>query len=88
MAVIVSNAIRPAPVVLPQRSVSVVPSADAGDRRSQLQAAVDADEARAQAAAERGDLEVSARFILSALDGERRLASTGPQVLQVIKPRG
>ncbi len=88
MTVIVSNLIRPAAAVLPHRSVLAVSCGDAGDRRSQLQAAVDADEARAQAAAERGDLEVSARFILAALDGERRLASTGPQVLQVIKPRG
>lgn len=41
----------------------------------------------ARHAAERGDTEASARAILALLECERRLASTGPQVLQVIKPR-
>ena len=38
--------------------------------------------------AEAGDLKVSASFILKALDQERRARVTGPQVLQLIKPRG
>jgi hypothetical protein len=45
-------------------------------------------EARAQQAAEQGDLVQAARCILASLDVERRMASTGPQVLQLIKPRG
>ncbi|MEX0588074.1 MAG: hypothetical protein WD136_02360 [Cyanobium sp.] len=59
-----------------------------GDRRTRLREAIQANEARAQQAAELGDVEVAARFILAALDCERRMASSGPQVLQVIKPRG
>lgn len=43
---------------------------------------------QAQDAAERGDISASARFILESLDAERRLAGRGPQVLQLIKPRG
>jgi len=68
------------------RSPSVAPIPD--ERRSQLQRAIREHEARAQQAAEQGDLAQAARFILAALDGERRMASTGPQVLQLIKPRG
>lgn len=41
----------------------------------------------ARAAAERGDTTTAARAILAMLACERRLASAGPQVLQVIKPR-
>ena len=44
-------------------------------------------EAVAEAAAAAGDLDVAARAILQALDGERRAGSVGPQVLQLIKPR-
>ncbi|MBM5793008.1 MAG: hypothetical protein FJ057_06910 [Cyanobacteria bacterium K_DeepCast_0m_m1_088] len=44
--------------------------------------------ARAKDAAESGDISASARWILAALDNERRLAGRGPQVLQIIKPRG
>jgi len=58
------------------------------DRRDQLARAIRDHEARAQQAAEQGDLAQAARLILAALDGERRMASTGPQVLQLIKPRG
>ena len=43
---------------------------------------------QAKDAAAQGDVAASARLILAALDGERRLASRGPQVLQLIKPRG
>ena len=58
------------------------------ERRDQLQCVIRDHEARAQQAAEQGDLAQAARFILAALDGERLMASTGPQVLQLIKPRG
>ena len=70
----------------PMRSPSAAPVPD--ERRGQLQRAIRDHEARAQLAAEQGDLAQAARFILAALDGERRMASTGPQVLQLIKPRG
>jgi hypothetical protein len=43
---------------------------------------------RAQAAAEAGDIAAAAQLILKALDCERRLTSRGPQILQLIKPRG
>ena len=43
---------------------------------------------QAEAAAGQGDVAASAKLILAALDCERRLASRGPQVLQLIKPRG
>jgi hypothetical protein len=69
----------------PMRSPSAAPIPDA--RRGQLQQAIRDHEARAQLAAKQGDLAQAARFILAALDGERRMASTGPQVLQLIKPR-
>ncbi|MBE9173902.1 hypothetical protein IQ216_12740 [Cyanobium sp. LEGE 06143] len=45
------------------------------------------DTAARQAAAE-GQVAESARLILELLKSERRLANTGPQVLQLIKPRG
>jgi hypothetical protein len=35
-----------------------------------------------------GDVEAAARLILRALDCERHAGSLGPQVLQLIKPRG
>jgi hypothetical protein len=44
-------------------------------------------EVAASKAAERGDMQTSARSILALLDCERRLGAQGPQVLQVIKPR-
>jgi hypothetical protein len=43
---------------------------------------------RARAAAEAGDIAEAAQLILKALDCERRLAGRGPQILQLIKPRG
>jgi hypothetical protein len=70
----------------PMRSPSAAPVPD--ERRDQLQLAIRDHEARAQLAVAQGDLAQAARFILAALDGERRMASTGPQVLQLIKPRG
>jgi hypothetical protein len=43
---------------------------------------------RARARAGEGDVETSAQLILQALDCERRAGGLGPQVLQLIKPRG
>lgn len=43
---------------------------------------------QARAAAECGEVSEAARLILKAMDCERRLASRGPQILQLIKPRG
>lgn len=43
---------------------------------------------QARGAAERGDTAAAAQLILEALDCERRAGSLGPQVLQLIKPRG
>lgn len=45
-------------------------------------------EAAARTAAESGDMEAAARSILALLNCERRQGAQGPQVLQVIKPRG
>ncbi|MEY2645666.1 MAG: hypothetical protein RLZZ611_2315 [Cyanobacteriota bacterium] len=59
-----------------------------GDRRQDLHHQASAHEAAAKAAAACGDVESSARLILQALDCERRAGSVGPQVLQLIKPRG
>jgi hypothetical protein len=63
-------------------------TAVAGDRRADLIRQAAAHEAVAEAAAGSGDLAESARRILLALDCERRAGSLGPQVLQLIKPRG
>ncbi|MFM7313611.1 MAG: hypothetical protein ACKO0M_10675, partial [Cyanobium sp.] len=43
---------------------------------------------RASEAADQGDVSGAARLILEALDCERRAGGVGPQVLQLIKPRG
>ena len=43
---------------------------------------------QASHAAEAGDVADSAQLILKALDCERRAGGVGPQVLQLIKPRG
>lgn len=43
---------------------------------------------QAKLAAERGLTEQAARLILQSLDCERRAGGLGPQVLQLIKPRG
>jgi len=60
-------------------------SGDDGQRLEQEKAQLDR---RARAAAEAGDIAEAARLILKGLDRERRLASRGPQILQLIKPRG
>lgn len=61
---------------------------EVADRRAHLKDAIRAHEAQAQQAAQQGELAQAARCILAALDAERRMAGSGPQVLQVIKPRG
>jgi hypothetical protein len=43
---------------------------------------------QASRAADAGDVADSAQLILKALDCERRAGGVGPQVLQLIKPRG
>jgi hypothetical protein len=70
------------PVAAPSRDAA---PGDDGQRLEQEQAQLDL---RARAAAEAGDIAEAAQLILKALDCERRLASRGPQILQLIKPRG
>lgn len=60
----------------------------AGDLRDRLEREAQRHERAAKDAAAQGQIESAARSILALLDCERRLTSTGPQVLQVIKPRG
>lgn len=66
---------------------AVSAKAAAGEQRLRLQAERDGQERRAREAAAAGDVETCARAILAALDCERRLLGSGPQVMQVIKPR-
>lgn len=56
-------------------------------RQAQLHAEARCHEAAAREAAERGDIEASAKSILALLDCERRVGAQAPQVMQVIKPR-
>lgn len=72
------------PAAAPQ---AVSAKAAAGEQRLRLQSERDSQERRAREAAEAGDVETCARAILAALDCERRLQGSGPQVMQVIKPR-
>jgi hypothetical protein len=58
------------------------------DQRQQLLGQADRFHQQAMHSAEQGDCETSARLILQALDCERRAGGLGPQVLQLIKPRG
>ncbi len=53
-----------------------------------IQAQISQLDAAARQAAAAGQVDESARLILELLKSERRLANTGPQVLQLIKPRG
>jgi hypothetical protein len=62
------------------------PQPETGGRQEWLTRASRHNE-EARAAAERGDVSGAARFILQALDCERRAGGMGPQVLQLIKPR-
>jgi hypothetical protein len=61
--------------------------ASQGSQLSDLQRQAARHEADAAAAAQAGDVDAAARFILQALDCERRAGGVGPQVLQLIKPR-
>jgi hypothetical protein len=58
------------------------------EQRQRLLARAEELHGQARLRAEEGDIEVSARLILQALDCERRAGGLGPQVLQLIKPRG
>jgi hypothetical protein len=64
-----------------------LPHADPLPRQQLLDQAAALFEKASQAAAQ-GDVATSARLILEALDFERRAGGGGPQVLQLIKPRG
>ena len=66
---------------------SVLPAVG-GEQKKILIGQASVHEAAAEAAAVQGDVEAAARLILRALDCERRAGSLGPQVLQLIKPRG
>ncbi|EDY38024.1 hypothetical protein CPCC7001_903 [Cyanobium sp. PCC 7001] len=55
--------------------------------RLSLQQQISHHDSQARQAAALGQLDEAARAILQALRCERRLANTGPQVLQLIKPR-
>jgi hypothetical protein len=55
--------------------------------REQLQHEAERHGQAAKLAAAQGDIEAAARSILAMLNSERRLTSSGPQVMQVIKPR-
>jgi len=57
-----------------------------GDRQILLAQASGLQE-RARLSAEAGDITSAAKFILQALDDERRVGGLGPQVLQLLKPR-
>jgi hypothetical protein len=76
--------LKPLPTPLPTSQVARRQSEEDGRLRQQLEAV----QARASEAAQQGDIVTAARLILAGLDCERRLASRGPQVLQLIKPRG
>ena len=74
-------------VILSRPSRSSDAARDGADRRAHLKDAIRAHEVQAQQAALQGDLAQAGKSILAALDAERRMAGSGPQVLQVIKPR-
>ena len=73
---------------VPPRSLAGAASASDPERRQHLLERATALDARAKAAAERGDTDEAARLILESLECERRAGGLGPQVLQLIKPRG
>jgi hypothetical protein len=77
------------PFSRPAPAIAVASAAVQGDRdqKMELKARIHELDNQARAAAAAGEIEQSARAILAALDCERRLAATGPQVLQLIKPR-
>ena len=61
--------------------------ASAADERAALSHRIARLEAEGRLAAEQGDLAAAARSVLELLDCERRAGHSGPQVLQLIKPR-
>ena len=62
-------------------------AASAADDRLALNQRITRLDSEARLAAEQGDVTASARSILELLDCERRAGQSGPQVLQLIKPR-
>jgi hypothetical protein len=83
----VTPAPRTTPSLRPQGGSSRQAPAATEIRREQLQQEALRHDLLARSAAERGDMDGAGRAILALLDCERRLNGTGPQVLQVIKPR-
>lgn len=89
------NGLKPS-ATLPRRIIpspvgSISPAAHGmggGDQRQELLARAEQLNLQAQHTAQQGNIEASARLILEALDFERRAGGLGPQVLQLIKPRG
>ena len=75
--------VRPGVPVSSRRSAQVE-----AEPRSEILAQAQKLEAEARLAAEQGDVAGSARLILESLACERRAGGIGPQVLQLIKPRG
>jgi hypothetical protein len=73
-----------APATPASRSLRLPTSAEP---RLSLQQQIVHHENQARAAAVEGRIDDAARLILQALQCERRLFNTGPQVLQLIKPR-
>jgi hypothetical protein len=70
-------------------SVALAGNGNGGsDQRQSLLAQAERLNQQARHSAEQGEIEASARLILEALDCERRAGGLGPQVLQLIKPRG
>lgn len=89
------NGLKPT-ATLPRRAVphpvaSVVPASNGNggsDQRQLLLAQAERLNQQARQSADQGEIEASARLILEALNCERRAGGLGPQVLQLIKPRG
>jgi hypothetical protein len=77
----------PDKTALAPKSAARAGASELDGRRDQLQNLIDTNTSQAQLAAERGDVAAAARLILAALDGERRIAATNPQVMQLIRPR-
>ncbi|MCS5691059.1 hypothetical protein NZK33_03555 [Cyanobium sp. FGCU-6] len=73
---------------LPPRSLVGAAGSSDPERRQQLLDRAAALDSQAKAAAEQGDTDEAARLILESLECERRAGGLGPQVLQLIKPRG
>ncbi|MEB3352317.1 MAG: hypothetical protein VKM01_08335 [Cyanobacteriota bacterium] len=72
---------------LPQRPALATPGADPAQRQALLQEAGRCFQ-EAEQAAQQGDLTTAGKAILEGLACERRAGGVGPQVLQLIKPRG